>query len=97
MIIYDDHLGVIWESSGSYGGHLGDIWESFGIHLETSGRMEAEEASGSQISYYVPHSRTECKSSINICILRIVFEGTINYDCIFTATSAPRQRAGSRG
>ena len=30
MIIYDDHLGVIWEPSG---GHLGDIWESFGIHL----------------------------------------------------------------
>ena len=104
MIIYDDHLGVIWESSGShlgviwetFGSHLGSIWEPFGIHLETSGRMEAEEASGGQISYHVPHSRTECKSSIKISILRGVFEGTINYDCIFTARSARRQRGGSR-
>ena len=30
VIIYDDHLGVIWESSGS---HLGVIWETFGSHL----------------------------------------------------------------
>ena len=100
MIIWESsgsHLGVIWGSSGR---QLGVIWESFGNHLgsiwETSGRMEAEEASGSQISYYVPHSRTECKSSITILILRCVFEGTINYGCIFTARSARRQRDGSR-
>ena len=101
VIMYDDHiwwssgshLGVIWGSSGR---HLGVIWDPFGIHLETSGRMEAEEASGGQISYYVPHSRTECKSSINISILRCVFDGTINYGCIFTARSAGRQRHGSR-
>ena len=76
VIIYDDHLGVIWESCGShleviwetFGSHLGSIWEPFGIHLETSGRMEAEEASGGQISYHVPHSRTECKSSIKLSI-----------------------------
>ena len=73
MNIYDDHLGVIWEPSGSHlgviwgssGRQLGVIWKPFGSHLgsnsETSGRMEAEEASGGQISYYVPHSRTECK------------------------------------
>ena len=30
MIIYDDHLGVIWEPSGS---HLGVIWETVGSHL----------------------------------------------------------------
>ena len=86
------YLEGILEASGR---HLGGIWEPFGIHLETSGRMEAEEASGGQISYHVPHSRTECKSFIICFILRRVFEGTINYDYIFTATSAPRQRAGS--
>ena len=61
------HLGGIWEASGR---HLEAIWEPFGIHLETAGRMEAEEASGGQISYYVPHSRTECKSSIKMSISR---------------------------
>ena len=75
------HLGSIWEASGR---HLGGIWGTFGRHLETSGRMEAEEASGGQISYFVPHSATECKSSIKMSISRRVFEGTINYDCIFT-------------
>ena len=30
MIIYDDHLGVIWELSES---HLGVIWETVGNHL----------------------------------------------------------------
>ena len=41
MIIYDDHLGVIWEPSGSHlgviwgssGRQLGVIWEPFGSHL----------------------------------------------------------------
>ena len=100
MIKYDDHLGVIWESSGShlgviwetFGSHLGSIWEPFGIHLETSGRMEAEEASGGQISYYLPHSRTECTSSIKMWILRVVFEGDITVDRKITATYADRQR-----
>jgi hypothetical protein len=44
---FDNHLGSFWEPFGS---HLGAIWDPFGIHLETSGRMEAEEASGGQIS-----------------------------------------------
>ena len=77
MMIWESsgsHLGVIWGSSGR---HLGVIWEPFGSHLgsiwETSGRMEAEEASGGQISYYVPHSRTECKSSIKILEFYEVF------------------------
>ena len=30
------------------------------------------------------HSRTECKNSLEMSILRSVFEGDINYDCIFT-------------
>ena len=41
MIIYDDHLGVIWEPSGShlvviwesFWSHLGAIWDPFGRHL----------------------------------------------------------------
>ena len=105
MIINDHHhichLGVIWES---YGKHMGDIWESFGIHLGAIWDPFGDiwEDGGwrgirGQISYHVPHSRTECKSFIKIAISRGVFEGTINYDCIFTARSAPRQRAGSRG
>ena len=62
MLIYDEHIrwwsgshvGVIWKT---FENHLGSIWEPFGTHLGamwdpfgTSGRMEAEEASGGQIS-----------------------------------------------
>ena len=50
--------------------------------------MEAEEASGGQISDYLTPSAMECNSSIKISISRRGFEGTINYDCIFTATYA---------
>ena len=64
--------------------------------MGTSGRVEAEEASGVQISYYFTSSETECDSSIKLSILQRGFEGTINDDCIFTETSAPRQRTGSR-
>jgi hypothetical protein len=78
-------LGIIWDPFGT---HWGTIWEPFGIHLETSGRMEAEEASGGQISDYLTPSAMECNSSIKISISRGGFEGTINYDCIFTATYA---------
>ena len=92
FVCYHD-LGGIWEASGR---HLGDIWEPFGIHLETAGGVEAEEASGGQISNYVPHSAAECKSSIKMSISRIVFEGTINYDCIFTVTYGGRLFTGSR-
>ena len=62
--------------------------------METSGRMEAEEASGEQISNYAPHSATECKSSIKISISRGFFEGTINYDCIFTVRYGGRLFTG---
>ena len=85
------HLEGIWEASGR---HLGGIWEPFGIHLETAGGVEAEEASGGQISNYVPRSAAECKSSIKISISRRVFEGTINYDCIFTVRYGGRLFTG---
>ena len=65
------HLGGIWEASGK---HLGGIWEA-------SGRMEAEEASGGQISNYVPHSATECNSSIK-CQFH---EGLLRVPSIMTA------------
>ena len=69
------------EAAESSGKHLGAIWDPFrsplGAIWETSGRTYGEEASGGQISYYVPHSRKECKSSIYLCILRSVFEGQI--------------------
>ena len=71
------HLEGIWEASGR---HLGAFWDPFG----DSWGVEAEEASGGQISNYVPHSAAECKSSIKMSISRRGFEGTINYDCIFT-------------
>ena len=85
------HLAGIWEASGR---HLGAIWEPFGIYLETAGRVEAEEASGGQISYYVPRSRTECKSCIEISISRCFFEGTI---CIFTVRYEGRLFNGDVG
>ena len=39
---------------------------------------------GEKISINRNHSRTECKNSLEMSILRRVFEGDINYDCIFT-------------
>ena len=68
-------VGFMSEESGR---HLEAIWDPFRSHLdaiwETSGRTLAEEASGGQISYHVPHSRTECKSSLFLFILQSVFE-----------------------
>ncbi len=40
------------------------------------------------------HSRTECKNSLEMSILRSVFEGDINYDCIFTGFFAGHQGFG---
>ena len=85
-IYYDDDLGIIWGSSGR---HVRVIWEPFGSHLGSIWRhLGGWMPSGGQISDYLTPSATECKSSINISISRGGFEGTINYDCIFTATSA---------
>jgi hypothetical protein len=39
---------------------------------------------GEKMSINRNHSRTECKNSLEMSILRGVFEGDINYDCIFT-------------
>ena len=39
---------------------------------------------GTKMSINRKHSRTECKNSLEMSILRSVFEGDINYDCIFT-------------
>ena len=76
-------------------GHVAKQCE-VGKKKKTAGGVEAEEASGGQISNYVPHSATECKSSIKISISRGVFEGTINYDCIFTIRYGGRLFTGSR-
>ena len=38
---------------------------------------------GSLKSINRKHSRTECKNSLEMSILRCVFEGDINCDCIF--------------
>ena len=40
------------------------------------------------------HSRTECKNSSKMSILRGVFEGDINYDCIFTGFFSGHQGFG---
>ena len=39
---------------------------------------------GTKMSINRKHSRTECKNSLEMSILRGVFEGDINCDCIFT-------------
>ena len=39
---------------------------------------------GEKISINRNHSRTECKNSLEMSILRSVFERDINSDCIFT-------------
>ena len=39
---------------------------------------------GTKMSINRNHSCTECKNSLEMSILRGVFEGDINYDCIFT-------------
>ena len=43
------------------------------------------------------HSRTECKNSLEMSILRGVFEGDINYDCIFTGFFAAPEAGGTAG
>ena len=69
MNIYDDHLGVIWEPSGSHlgviwgssGSHFGVIWDPFGSHLGTQeapgGTQEARDILESEcvISYAPAH------------------------------------------
>ena len=42
------------------------------------------------------HSRTECKNSLEMSILRGVFEGDINYDCIFTGFFEAPEAGGGR-
>ena len=43
------------------------------------------------------HSRTECKNSLEMSILRGVFEGDINYDCIFTKFFEAPEAGGAAG
>ena len=43
------------------------------------------------------HSRTECKNSLEMSILRGVFEGDINYDCIFTGFFEDPEAGGTTG
>ena len=52
---------------------------------------------GEKMSINRNHSRTECKNSLEISILRRVFEGDINYDCIFTGFFAGHRGFGSFG
>ena len=49
---------------------------------------------GEKMSINCNHSRTECKNSLEMLILRGVFEGDINYDCIFTGFFAGHQGFG---
>ena len=70
MNIYDDHLGVIWEPSGSHlgviwgssGSHFGVIWDPFGSHLGTQeapgGTQEARDILESEcVKSYVFYCR----------------------------------------
>ena len=43
------------------------------------------------------HSRTDCKNSLEMSILRSVFEGDINCDCIFTRFFASHLDNGDSG
>ena len=43
------------------------------------------------------HSRTECKNSLEMLILRGVFEGDINYACIFTGFFEAPEAGGTAG
>ena len=45
-------------------------------------------------SYIAVKMIEKCKRSFNLLILRCVYEGDLNVDCIFTGNSAPRQRDG---
>ena len=45
-------------------------------------------------NYIAVKTYEKCKSYIKMLILRCVYEGDLNVDCIFTGNSAPRQRDG---
>ena len=99
--------GAIWET---YGRHLeasGGIWETFGRHLDASGRhleqpggsggdLEASGSSGSLWSSKVdtPLQRNTTFGETVLTLLG-VFEGTIDFVYIFTATYWSHWAAGS--
>ena len=69
------HLGGIREASGE---HRGGIWEGsegLGVPKGSQGVL----SHGSSLKWC--HSRTKCKSSFKMLILRCVFEGHITVDC----------------
>ena len=61
------------------------IFTRFFEDPEAGGTTEKDP--GSLKSINRKHSRTECKNSLEMSILRSVFEGTIEFVCIFTAIS----------
>ena len=52
---------------------------------------------GTKMSINRNHSRTECKNSLEMSILRRVFEGDLNYDCIFTGFFEAPEAGGTAG
>ena len=52
---------------------------------------------GTKMSINRNHSRLECKNSLEMSILRSVFEGDINYDCIFTGFFEAPEAGGTAG
>ena len=68
MIIYDDHLGAIWES---FGNHLGVIWESFidPGHPGGSRRLQVTKIDA-PLSY---NAKSSLKCKFYIVFLRVPF------------------------
>ena len=52
---------------------------------------------GTKMSINRNHSRTECKNSLEMSILRGVFEGDINCDCIFIGFFKAPEAGGTAG
>ena len=76
------HPGGIWEASEWLSGRLlGDVWAGL-VGWAGQGRSGTKKWC---------HSRTECKSSFKMSILRCVFEGRCHQVSVFTMKSDHRQ------
>ena len=90
------HLRGIWEA---FGRHLGGIWETFGRHLgciwADLAHKRGRQREIDRRAIYHWKNNVFWQKFPESSISRGVFEGTINYDCIFTATYDGWQRNGN--
>ena len=82
------HLGGIWKHLGGLWRHLGGTWETWAWEASgTHGLRRWPQQGPSGLScFFVSHLSAICKIPLEMMFSLCVFEGNVNYDCIFTAS-----------